>query len=76
MTDLRPYQADVIEKCRAAVAAGKRRILLVCPTGGGKTVIAASIAAGVAGEEKARPVLRAPKGIGEAIGGQALRPWR
>lgn len=52
MTDLRPYQSGVIEKCRTAVAAGKRRILLVCPTGGGKTVIAASIAAGVAEKKK------------------------
>ena len=52
MTDLRPYQTDVIGRLREAVAAGKRRILLVAPTGSGKTVIAANIAAGAAGKKK------------------------
>jgi DNA repair protein RadD len=37
---LRPYQDDVVAKIEAAIAAGKRRILLVMPTGGGKTVVA------------------------------------
>jgi len=40
---LRPYQIDVIGKCRAAVAAGHKRIMLVAPTGSGKTVIAGGI---------------------------------
>ena len=37
--ELRPYQLDVIEQCRQAIAAGKRRPLLVAPTGAGKTII-------------------------------------
>jgi DNA repair protein RadD len=41
---LRPYQTDVIAKIEAAVKAGARRIILVAPTGSGKTVIAAEIA--------------------------------
>jgi len=40
---LRPYQVDVIARYRAEIAAGRRRILLVAPTGSGKTVIAAAI---------------------------------
>jgi DNA repair protein RadD len=45
MTDiLRPYQNDVIAEIEQAIAAGKRRIILVAPTGSGKTVIAAEIA--------------------------------
>jgi hypothetical protein len=43
--ELRPYQVDVIERVRAEIAAGQRRILLVAPTGSGKTVIAAAIIA-------------------------------
>jgi DNA repair protein RadD len=41
---LRPYQTDVIAKIEAAVEAGDRRIILVAPTGSGKTIIAAEIA--------------------------------
>jgi superfamily II DNA or RNA helicase len=41
---LRPYQTDVIAEIENAIAAGDRRILLVAPTGSGKTVIAAEIA--------------------------------
>lgn len=37
MTVRRPYQADAIERVRVAMCAGKRRVLLVLPTGGGKT---------------------------------------
>ena len=43
---LRPYQQQAIERLRAAVRAGARRVLLVSPTGSGKTVIATAIAAG------------------------------
>jgi superfamily II DNA or RNA helicase len=43
MTTLRPYQSDVIRDYHAAIDRGQRRIILVCPTGGGKTVIGASI---------------------------------
>jgi superfamily II DNA or RNA helicase len=41
MTDLRPYQRDVIAGERI-IAAGTRRIIAVAPTGAGKTIIAAS----------------------------------
>jgi superfamily II DNA or RNA helicase len=41
--NLRPYQERVITDFDAAVAAGQNRVILVCPTGGGKTVIAAAI---------------------------------
>lgn len=40
---LRPYQAEVIGKVEAEVDAGRRRVLLVAPTGSGKTVIAAAM---------------------------------
>ena len=42
-TILRPYQSDVIDEIEKAIASGQRRILLVAPTGSGKTVIAAEI---------------------------------
>ena len=41
--ELRPYQREVIEQFHGAVAAGKRRIILVAPTGSGKTIIGADI---------------------------------
>ena len=41
--ELRPYQAEAVAKVDAAIAAGNRRMLLVAPTGSGKTVIAAAI---------------------------------
>lgn len=43
--DLRPYQRDVIERINTEIAAARRRILLVAPTGSGKTVIAAAFIA-------------------------------
>jgi superfamily II DNA or RNA helicase len=43
--DLRPYQADNIGAIGQEIAAGKRRILDVAPTGSGKTVIAGAIIA-------------------------------
>jgi superfamily II DNA or RNA helicase len=42
-TELRPYQTEVISQCERIVAAGRRHILLVAPTGSGKTIIAARI---------------------------------
>jgi superfamily II DNA or RNA helicase len=45
MIDLRPYQLDVIAEYERAVEAGQRKIILVAPTGSGKTVIAAAIIA-------------------------------
>ena len=41
--ELRRYQHEVIEKFTAAVKSGDRKILMVAPTGSGKTVIAAEI---------------------------------
>src|SRR5439155_4965299 len=41
--ELRPYQSDVIARIWAAIEDAKRRILLVAPTGSGKTVIAAEL---------------------------------
>jgi DNA repair protein RadD len=46
MTKPRPYQDDVIAEIERRVAAGERRILLVAPTGSGRTVIAAALLAG------------------------------
>jgi DNA repair protein RadD len=40
---LRPYQLDSIEKIRARIRSGDRRVVLVMPTGGGKTVVASKI---------------------------------
>jgi superfamily II DNA or RNA helicase len=44
MPDLRPYQFASIESCREHVRQGRRRILLVMPTGAGKTVTFGAIA--------------------------------
>lgn len=40
---LRDYQADAFDAAREAVRAGKRRILIVAPTGSGKTIIASAL---------------------------------
>lgn len=37
---LRPYQAAAIEEIRGRVRSGKRRIVVVAPTGAGKTILA------------------------------------
>lgn len=46
MSTLRPYQERAIADLRAQYQAGKRAPVLVLPTGGGKTVIAAAIVRG------------------------------
>jgi DNA repair protein RadD len=43
MMVLRPYQERAVGGLRAKIAAGKRRVVLVLPTGGGKTVVAAAM---------------------------------
>jgi DNA repair protein RadD len=43
---LRPYQARALADAKAAYRAGKRAILLVCPTGGGKTRMGTEIVTG------------------------------
>lgn len=40
---LRPYQVEGIQRIRAAMLAGHRRILAVAPTGAGKTVLSAEM---------------------------------
>ncbi len=40
---LRPYQLNAVARVRDAARTGRRRILLVCPTGGGKTSIACEL---------------------------------
>ena len=41
--DLRAYQAEVIDAFGHEVAKGRRRVILVAPTGAGKTIIASEI---------------------------------
>jgi DNA repair protein RadD len=43
MTELRDYQLDVIAKVDRHIAEGARRIILVAPTGAGKTILATAI---------------------------------
>jgi DNA repair protein RadD len=43
MTELRPYQRDVIAEFERTVTAGQNRIIIVAPTGAGKTIIASAI---------------------------------
>jgi DNA repair protein RadD len=45
MTQLRPYQESTRARCEASWAAGKKRPLIVLPTGGGKTEVATSLLA-------------------------------
>ena len=44
MPDLRDYQRAAIERAQQALSSGTRRILIVAPTGAGKTVLAAAMA--------------------------------
>lgn len=41
--ELRGYQADAFDQAREAVRRGCKRILIVAPTGGGKTVLASAL---------------------------------
>lgn len=41
--DLRPYQSEAIEQVRERFRTGAKRTLIILPTGGGKTVVAADI---------------------------------
>ncbi|WP_437661192.1 DEAD/DEAH box helicase [Sorangium sp. So ce1182] len=48
---LRDYQHKAVERAREGIAAGRRRPLIVAPTGSGKTVIACAIVEGAARKE-------------------------
>ena len=56
MIELRPYQHEGIAACREAMRAA-RRVLYVAPTGSGKTVLFAAIAASVATKGKRAIIL-------------------
>jgi DNA repair protein RadD len=43
MTELRLYQSEALSSLRRSLASGRRRPLLVMPTGSGKTVVAAEL---------------------------------
>ena len=41
--NLRPYQREAIDRARSAYVQGARGVVIVAPTGAGKTVIAAEV---------------------------------
>lgn len=51
-SQLRPYQAEALQKLRIALAGGKRRVMLYSPTGSGKTEIAMAMIAGARAKGK------------------------
>ena len=57
MPTLRPYQSRTVAEARAAVTAGARGVLIVAPTGAGKTAIAAHVAASHLARGQGRTVL-------------------
>lgn len=57
MISLRDYQERAVEEIRKAFTAGRRRVLLVSPTGSGKTVMFAWVGAAVATKGKRVVVL-------------------
>jgi DNA repair protein RadD len=50
--ELRPYQAEAIQKLRIALAGGSRRIILCSPTGSGKTEIGMEVIRGAQAKGK------------------------
>jgi DNA repair protein RadD len=55
--ELRPYQVDVIEECRRQIPAGKRRLIIVAPTGSGKTIVGSQVIKGVVAKGRRALVL-------------------
>lgn len=51
--ELRPYQQDVIDRARQAYGAGERAVLMVMPTGAGKTMTASTVVHGAAAKRNA-----------------------
>jgi superfamily II DNA or RNA helicase len=49
---LRDYQVRTVAETRAAIRSGKRRVLIVSPTGSGKTTIAGEIIRSASGHPK------------------------
>jgi len=49
---LRPYQVDCLDRLRGELSLGRRRILVVAPTGAGKTTIAGEVISGAQGKGK------------------------
>jgi DNA repair protein RadD len=52
MLNLRPYQLELIDRLRATIAAGTRRVLLTLPTGAGKTCLMAHMLSSAAQKQK------------------------
>ncbi|MFZ2079357.1 MAG: DEAD/DEAH box helicase [Xanthobacteraceae bacterium] len=55
--ELRAYQIEVIEKCREEIKVGNDKIIIVAPTGSGKTIVAGSIIKSVVAKDKRALVL-------------------
>lgn len=74
MFALRDYQIESVEDIRAGFQSGLRRLLLVSPTGSGKTILFSYISAGVA-QKKKRVVLLAHRDELLTQISAALRGW-
>jgi|tagenome__1003787_1003787.scaffolds.fasta_scaffold20962856_4 DNA repair protein RadD len=70
--DLRPYQRAVVADFHREVAAGRKRVLLVAPTGAGKTILAAAIIQASAADRKPALVLAHRR---EIVGQTSNKLW-
>ena len=75
MTDLRPYQRTAVAETEAALAAGEK-VILVAPTGSGKTVMGAAIAKHTAEQHRGVLFLAHRREIIDQTSSQASRSWR
>ena len=76
MIALRDYQQRVLFDVDAEIAAGRRRVLIVAPTGAGKTVIRGRGDQALRAQRQARPVHRpSPRAHLAGITETAFR-WR